>query len=91
MSFEEWYEKHWKAHRKPAFLVTATEYAEDWHKARIAWAAAKDFNPTNLMDLMYICELADHFLTEHMIEDSWRNRIATYGVKLRELAGQIPG
>lgn len=87
MSFDEWYEKYWPGSKLA--LVTATQRSADMHKAMIAWAAAKDFNPTNLLDLEYICELAE--ISLRRTGGIWPERTARYRAILRELAGKIPG
>lgn len=85
MTFEQWYKEHWPQQH----FATVTQMSFDQHKAMIAWAAAKDFNPVNLQDLEYICEIAmQHFGNT---EEGWRGRAHYYRDKLRELAGTIPG
>lgn len=83
MTFDTWYEKHWD------FRNDSSNTA-DRKRAYIAWLAAKDFNPTNLMDLEYICEIAmQHF--GNTSEDGWRGRAHYYRDRLRELFGEMPG
>lgn len=78
MTFDTWYERHWDPGS-----------TDDRKRAFVAWLAAKDFNPTNLQDLEYICELAQLYLKNS--EGIWPERIARYRALLRELFGQMPG
>lgn len=80
MTFDEWYDKHWK-------FGSST----DRKRAFIAWLAAKDFNPTNLQDLAYICEIAMQYFEMSGSEEGWRGRAHYYRDKLRELFGEMPG
>jgi hypothetical protein len=79
MTFEEWYNTHWK-------FGSAT----DKRRAQIAWLAAKDFNTVNLRDLEYICERAIPIFVAHE-EPGWVERVEKYREKLHELTRDMPG